>query len=414
MLAMEKRCIIEVLGLRYRRARKKAKGRVLDELCERLGVTRKWGIRLLSRREVGRPRKPGKRGRPAEYHGAEFIQALRLVWKKTRYMCGRYLASAIADWLPFIEEDEGEFNPEIRRQLLGVSAATIDRILKPYKALKGKSFTRSGGFREQIPIQQSRWDVKQPGFAEVDTVAHCGGSMHGDFVNSLTLVDIATIWTEVRSIFGRGASGVVEQLSVIEKALPFAMLGYDADNGTEVLNRFILDYYQADRIKKGLPPVQVTRSREYHKNDNAHVEQRNDCLPRQYLGYERIDFPQILPLLNYYWGEVVCPLRNHFYPALKLKDKIRVKSRTRRVYDAPITPYKRVMESERVPEERKRVLEEIHQQLNPVTLVRQEAIIRARIDAALKKLRSGVDASALLAAPQTGIKEDLKRTGTFG
>lgn len=414
MLAIEKRCFIEVLGLRYRRAKKKAKGRVLDELCERLGVTRKWGIRLLSSRGAGRPRKPGKRGRPSEYHGAEFVRELRLVWKKTRYMCGRYLASAMPDWLPFIEEEMGTFSPETRHQLLGISAATIDRILKPYKAVRGISFTRSGGFREQIPIQESAWNIKQPGFAEVDTVAHCGGSMYGDFVNSLTLVDIATIWTEVRSIFGRGASGVVEQLSAIEEALPFAMLGYDADNGTEVLNQFILDYYRADRIKKGLPPVQVTRSRAYHKNDNAHVEQRNDCLPRQYLGYDRIEFPQLLPLLNYYWGEIVCPLRNHFYPALKLKGKVRIKSRTRRVYDAPITPYKRVMESEYVPEERKRAVMEIHSRLNPMTLVRQEAVIRARIDAAVKKFRAGVDASALLIVPQTGIKEDFKRTGTFG
>ena len=414
MLAIEKRCLIEVLGLRYRRARKKAKGKVLDELCERLEVTRKWGIRLLSSRGAGRPRKPVKRGRPPKYRGVEFIQALRVVWKKTRYMCGRYLASAMPDWMPFIEEEMGAFSPETRQQLLGISAATIDRLLRPYKAVRGKSFTRSGGFREQVPIQESRWDVKQPGFTEVDTVAHCGGSMHGDFVNCLTLVDIATIWTEVRSTFGRGSSGVIEQLSAIEQALPFDILGYDSDNGTEVLNQFILDYFIKDRIERGLSPVQVTRSREYHKNDNAHVEQRNDSLPRQYLGYERMAFHQIIPLLNYYWGEIVCPLRNHFYPALKLKAKVRIKSRTRRVYDAPITPYKRVMESEYVPEERKRVLEEVHRQLNPMTLVRQEATIRARIDAALKKLRAGVDASALLIVPQTGIKEDFKRTGTFG
>ena len=307
MLALEKRCIIEVLGPRYRRARKKEKGRILDELCRRLNVGRKHGIRLLAPRLAGRPKKPNRRGRPAKYCSPEFTQALRVVWRGTRYMCGRYLASAMSDWLPFIEADRAAFSIETRRQLLRVSAATIDRLLKPYKAVKGKSFTRSGGFRDQIPIQQSVWDIKKPGYTEVDTVAHCGGSMHGDFVNSLTLVDIATIWTEVRSVFGRGSSGVLEQLSSIETALPFEMLGYDADNGTEVLNQFILNYFRNDRVKKGLPPVQVTRSREYRKNDNAHVEQRNDCLPRQYLGYERMDFHQIVPLLNYYWGEIVCP-----------------------------------------------------------------------------------------------------------
>lgn len=414
MLPEEKRCYLEVFRARYRRARKRDKGRILDELCKRLGATRKWGIRLLASRGAGRPRKPDKRGRPPRYGNADFIWALRLVWRTTRYMCGRYLASAMRDWVPSIEAEQGRFSFETRKLLFTVSGATIDRVLKPYKAAKGKSFTRSSGFRDQIPIQPNVWDVKVPGFMEADTVAHCGGSMHGDFVNSLTLVDIATIWTEVRSVFGRGASGVFEQILVIEAALPFEILGYDADNGGEVLNEHIYNYFRTARIKQGLKPVQVTRSREYQKNDQAHVEQRNDCLPRQYLGYERIGFWQIVPLLNYYWGEVVCPLRNHFYPALKLKGKVRIKSRTRRVYDKPVTPYRRVIESEHVSEERKQSLIEIHRKLDPVTLVRQEALIRSRIDAALKKLRAGQDASGLLVVPAARVACGLKATGTDG
>ena len=272
----------------------------------------------------------------------------------------------MADWLPFIEEEKGSFPELIRQQLLEVSAPTIDRILKPYKVVKGVSYTRSGGFREQIPIQKNIWDTKQPGFLEADTAAHCGGSMHGEFVWSVTTVDIATIWTEVRAVFGRGMSGVFDALLAIEAALPFEIRGYDADNGTEVLNERIFKHFQDDRRAKGLAPIAVTRAEEYHKNDQAHVEQRNDCLPRQYLGYERIDFRQVIPLLNYYWAQIVCPLRNHFYPSFKLKAKIRVKSRTRRVYDAPITPYRRVMESPHFSEVRKQDLLEIHRRLNPV------------------------------------------------
>lgn len=410
----EKRCYFEVFRARYRRARKKVRGEILDEVCERFNVTRKWAIQLLAAREAGRPQKPVKRGRPPEYRGAEFKQALRRVWRIMGFMCGRYMAAAISEWLPYIEPARGALTPEVRGQLLKVSGATIDRILKPYKVVRGRSCTVSGGFREQIPIQPTVWNVKVPGHLEADTVAHCGGSMAGDFVNSLTLVDIATIWTEVRAVFGRGASGVFEQLLVIEAALPFEILGYDADNGGEVLNEHIYKYFVTERIKRGLKPVQVTRSREYQKNDQAYVEQRNDSLPRRYLGHERMAFWQVVPLLNYYWGEVVCPLRNHFYPALKLKDKIRVKSRTRRVYDSPITPYRRVIESEHVPEQRKQALQEIHRMLNPVELTDQERIIRARIDAALKRLRGGQDASALLAVPASRITCELRATGTAG
>lgn len=414
MLPGEKRCYLEVFRSRYRRAGKKEKGRILDELCERFQVSRKWGIQLLGSRGPGRPRKPDKRGRPARYRGNDFIKALRLVRRIMGYMCGRYMAAAIPEWLPFIEAARGEFKLETRQLLLTVSGATIDRVLKPYKAVKGRSFTRSAGFRDQIPVQPSVWDTRQPGYLEADTVAHCGGSMAGDFVNSLTVVDIATIWTEVRAVFGRGASGVFEQLLEVEAVLPFEIHGYDADNGGEVLNKHIFKYFHTERIRQGLKPVQVTRSREYCKNDQAYVEQRNDSLPRQYLGYERIDFWQVVPLVNYYWAEVVCPLRNHFYPALKLKDKVRIKSRTRRIYDKPATPYRRVIESEHVSEERKEALRNLHEQLNPVELVDQERIIRSRIDAALKKLRAGQDASALLAVPASRLLRCPKATGTDG
>ena len=146
-------------------------------------------------------------------------------------------------------------------------------------------------------------------------------------------------------------------------------------------------------------PVQVTRSREYQKNDNAHVEQRNNSLARRWLGYERIGFQELVPLLNYYYGAVVCPLMNHFYPSFKLHDKIRMKSRTRRIYKAPVTPYARVIASSYVALERKRKLRALHESLNPVTLTKEEARLRKRIDDALKRLRVGSDAQALLAVP---------------
>jgi hypothetical protein len=308
-----------------------------------------------------------------------------------RYPCGRILKEGLPEWINFIELEYGVFNDEIKKKLLKISSATIDRQLKVYKQEKGKSLTRSTGFRDEIPIQGSVWDIKVPGFVESDTVAHCGGSLAGEFVNTLTIVDIATIWTEVRAIFGRGSNAAFDALKDIEASLPFPILGYDADNGGEVLNWGILRYFRDERIEQGRPPVQVTRSRAYKKNDNAHVEQRNDSIARRYLGYERIDFVQVLPLINYYYSQIVCPLQNHFLPTFKLKDKVRVKSRTKRIYDNPITPYLRIMNSPDVAQELKDKLQKQHQLLNPVALNKLEYVIRKQIDSALKNLRSGID-----------------------
>ena len=293
------------------------------------------------------------------------------------------------EWLPAIQDEYGRFSAGIEEKLLTVSAPTIDRILKPYKALKGKCFTRSGGFREEIPIQENIWDIKVPGFLESDTVAHCGGSMFGEFVSSVVMVDIATTWTEARSVFGRASKPVVSAIEDIEANLPFALLGYDSDNGTEVLNQHILRYFRDERIERGRPPVQVTRSREYRKDDNAHVEQRNNSLARRWLGYERIDFIEVVPLINHYYAHIVCPLMNHFFPSFKLHDKVLVRSRTRRIYKDPVTPYTRVMLSEHVSQERKNLLKAQHEALNPVKLIKQEYAVRKRIDETLKKLRQG-------------------------
>lgn len=399
MGGIEKSFFIKILRDRYRRANKKDKGEILDEVQGQLSVTRKHAIRLLSPKEPGRPRNPLKRGRPSKYQDYEFICALKEVWRITNFMCSRLLKEAIPDWLPHIEQARGPFPESVRIRLLSISPPTMDRILKRYKATKGKSFTRSAGFRDQIPIQENIWDIQLPGFMESDTVAHCGGSMHGEFINTLTMVDIATIWTEARGVFGRGSNAVFDKLKDIEATLPFPIKGYDADNGGEVLNQHILRYFHDERIEQGREVVQVTRSREYQKNDNAHVEQRNDSIARRYLGYERLDFRELLSLVNCYYSQIVCPLHNHFYPTFKLKDKIRIKSRTRRVYAKPITPYSRLMNSPHLADALKQELQDWHQQLNPVTLVRLERIVRKQIDISMKQLRAGIKPSKKSLAP---------------
>jgi hypothetical protein len=286
----EKRNYINLVRDRYRKGNKSKKGLILDDVCKLLCCNRKHAIKLLSANKAGRPKKPGKKGRPSKYNNPQFIASLKLCWRSMKYPCSKVLKEGIPDWLGFIEAEYGVFEEKIKDQLLSISPATMDRYLKRYKVDKGKSFTRSAGFRDEIPIQENIWNIEEPGHVETDTVAHCGGSMMGEFINSLTVVDIATLWTEVAPSFGRGSNNTFKALKDIEARLPFPIVGYDADNGGEVLNKQIVAYFIDERIEQGKKPVQVTRSRPYKKNDNAHVEQRNDSIPRRYLGYERNGF----------------------------------------------------------------------------------------------------------------------------
>jgi hypothetical protein len=389
MTKLEKASLIEYLKGKYRRANKLGKGLIIDELCERLKVHRKHGIRLLSSKPVGRPKKPGRVGRPSKYQDVEFVDALKGVWKLTKRLCGRRLKSAIPDWLPAIEEEQGKYSEDIRTKLISISAPTIDRILRDYKKRHGLSTTVNGGFRDQIPIQGNIWDIQTPGYMEVDTVAHCGGSSLGEYVNSVTMVDIATLWTEVRAVFGKGSNAVFDGIKDIEDNLPFELLGYDADNGGEVLNKQLFSYFVTERIQKGLKPVQVTRSRAYKKNDNAHVEQRNDSIARKFLGYNRIDYQDLVPLINHYYANLVCPFFNHFLPSFKLADKIRIKSRTKRIYNDPVTPYHRIMISTHISQQKKLELQKIHSLLNPVYLSKQIDLHRDLIDKSIQRIKNG-------------------------
>ena len=124
--------------------------------------------------------------------------------------------------------------------------------------------------KTEIPIRTGTWDLTQPGYLEADSVAHCGTSLAGDFIWSLTYTDICSGWTEGRAVWNKGAAGVVAATQEVEESLPFELLGFDCDNGSEFLNHPLWGY-----LAKRQSPVEFTRSRPYHKNDNAHVEQKN-------------------------------------------------------------------------------------------------------------------------------------------
>ena len=150
--------MIKVLKEKYLRSRKGEKGEILDAACKALEVGRKQAIRLLNSAAVGRPRNPVKRGRPSMYQDHDFKAALKRIWRMGRIPCSRALKAAIPHWLVAIEAEYGAFRADVRERLLLISAPTMDRILRPYKVEKGKSLTRSGGFRDEIPKLLSQYD----------------------------------------------------------------------------------------------------------------------------------------------------------------------------------------------------------------------------------------------------------------
>lgn len=350
---------------RYQRVGRRFKSKILDEFCAVCGYTRKYAIGLLSRKPRRRRRKPGPRRR---YDG-EVLEPLKAIWLAAEQLCSKRLKAALPLWLPFYEQERGPLAAPVRQKLLQMSAASIDRLLKKERARyrgKGLCGTRPGGLlKHQIPIRTDNDDVDRPGFLEADTVAHCGNSLTGDFIWSITFTDIFCQWTENRATWNKGAQGVLEQVKDVEVHLPFELLGFDVDNGSEFLC-FHLWRYLLDRPR----PVPLTRSRPYRKNDQAHVEQKNWTHVRQLLGYQRLERPELVPLINELyrtWGL----LHNFFCPNLKLLSKTRKGARTIRKYSLPQTPFQRLLESNHLSQEQKLKLQSQFQQLNPLQLKRE-------------------------------------------
>ena len=347
---------------RYQRVGRRFKSKILDEFCAVCGYTRKYAIGLLKRKPRQRRKKPGPR---RQYDGS-VLAPLKVIWLACEQMCSKRLKVALALWLPFYEQEYGALAEPVRQKLLRMSAATIDRLLKPERARypgKGLCGTRPGGrLKHQIPIRTDNDDVDRPGYLEADTVAHCGNSLAGDFVWSVTFTDIYSQWTENRAVWNKGAEGVLQQVKEVEAGLAFELLGFDVDNGSEFL-AFHLWRYLLDRPR----PVPLTRSRPYRKNDQAHVEQKNWTHVRQLLGYQRLEQPELVPLINDLyrtWGL----LHNFFCPNLKLLSKTRKGAKTVRKYSPPQTPYQRLLESEHLSQNQKQKLPDQFQKLNPLQL----------------------------------------------
>lgn len=371
----------EAVRDRYRRARKKEKGQILEGFVAVTGYHRKAAIRLLRREGPSSARAgpgvtSGRRGRPRCY-GPEVASALKALWEAADRLCSRRLQPFIPELLAILER-HGEviLEPGVAQRVRQVSAATIDRLLRPYRSgrrRRGLTTTRPGALlKRAVPIRTfADWEEDRPGFVEVDLVAHCGESTEGFYLTTLCAVDVATGWSECVGVWGKGQERVGAAVHRLRQRLPFPLLGLDSDNGSEFINQVLYSYCQRGGIT-------FTRSRPYKKNDSAHVEQKNWWLVRRLIGYDRYSSQEALEALEGVYG-LVRLYANFFQPALKLVGKERQGAKVRKRYDVARTPYQRVLAYGIADPGKAARLAELYRSLNPVRL-------RAQVEAALEEL----------------------------
>jgi hypothetical protein len=364
MVAQSKREYLVSMKDRYRHAGRKHKKVILDEFCRVCGHHRKHAIRLLNQDERRKRKKPG---RPSKYGSAE-IQVLENIWLNADRPCSSRLVGVIPIWLPKYEKRYGDLEESTRQKLLNAKARTLDRILRPVRkkhGSRGLSGTRAGQYlKNSIPIKISHADVDEPGYMQADTVAHCGGSLEGDFVWSLTFTDIESGWTQNGAVWNKGEHGVHQLLERMEQNLPFTIKGFHSDNGSEFINWHLERYYR-DREN----PVEMTRGRPGAKNDCPHVEQKNHTHVRLLLGWQRIEDPSLIKVINEMY-EAANLLTNFFCANRHMVFKERRGSKYYKKYDNATTPCDRLLASENVTELQKTWLTEFRLNLDPYQLRR--------------------------------------------
>ena len=365
---MTRRSVLEYAGAvrpRYAGANKGEKGRILDEFTKVTGLHRKAAIRLLARQ----PRVAGKKsGRPRRY-GPEARSSLGILWEVSDHLCSKRLRPFLTELVSALKRHgEVTISQAAEAQLLDMSASTIDRVLHPLRlGVKRRPLTttRPGSLlRSAIPIRTfSEWTENRPGFVEVDLVAHCGESAEGFYLTTLCGVNVATGWNECLAVWGKGHVRVRSAVHRLRQRLPCPLCGLDSDNGSEFINQSMFDYCRHAGIT-------FTRSRSYKKNDSCHVEQKNWSIVRRLVGYDRYASPAAFKAL----GDVYDVARlyvNFFQPTLKLIKKSRNGARVRKTYDAAQTPYRRLLKSGALSEEKRLELATIYEALDPAVLRRQ-------------------------------------------
>lgn len=355
---------------RYRNCQtRKEKSAVISEVETNLGIVRKSTIRLLKkkvfvRRKTIRSRK--------EIYGFDLIKPLKQIWEVVGEPCSKRLKPQIKNTIKKLKEFNEIILYSNQEKLLGqMSTFTIDRFLEAEKDISKKEYGLSGTKRSPllktlIPVRTNfnATETKEPGHTEMDCVLHCGESLSGQYAETLNMLDIYSHWNEKKIFLSKTKAKIVGTFHDMKtKQFPFPILSVDFDNGFEFVNWVLKRYCDRHNIS-------YTRSRSYHKNDQAHIEGKNYQSIRRVVGYDRITDPKLVEMIDNLYQNEHRLLTNYFYTTLKLKEKVRVNGKTKKVYEEAKTPYQRLMESDKISKEIKDKLTQEYTRLNPAQLQR--------------------------------------------
>ena len=363
----QRRAVTETTAIRYPRADKRGKGQDSRRVVRHHGLASQpcpQGAHPGAAAQDRHTETP----RPPKY-GPDVIAALTVCWTVLGMPAGKRLAPMLGELVAVLRRfGELVIDEDTAALLVSMSAATIDRRLAAERRkhqLKGRCTTKPGSLlKSQIPVRTwADWDDALPGFVEIDLVCHDGGNPAGQYAFTLTVTDIATGWTENRSVPNKAAKCVLAALKDVAHKMPFPILGVDSDNGSEFINVYLLQWCERRQIT-------FTRARPANKNDGCHVEQKNWAVVRTVVGYYRYDTAAELLLLNEIW-QLQSKLTNYFYPQQKLMSKVRDGAKVSKKYDTAATPFRRAIDHPTMTVDRIAALALTHGRINPAATQRQ-------------------------------------------
>jgi len=390
----ERQAVIRENAADYGRADKTGKASLLDYLVRTTNLNRTYlatALRTVNRVVTLPFRGPPvrfkvdhrirRRKRKSTYLGIR--KAVIWFWHASDFICSKRLAVFIRNELTGCLARQDISLSGCKIKLLGtVSPATIDRLLKEERKkyrLRSLSHTRPGTLlKSQIPVRRSGDFPDLPGYFEIDLVGHDGGDSSGDFCSTLTITDIPTCWTVLRGLRNKAHRWVMEAMALNRLELPMPILGIDSDNGGEFINHVMLKWCQTS------PTIEFTRSRTGRKNDNCHVEQKNNSIARRALGRERYDTDEqhaiLVKLCDRY-----SLYANLFLPVFKVKKEIQPNGRMKKIYVDPETPLARVLSRTEIDETAKENLRKLHAVTSPIRLLDEIRRLQARLQRSCQK-----------------------------
>lgn len=360
----------------YLKANRKEKGQILNRLEKTVHMHRKAIIRRLRVLQLrNEAYMVDGRGRPV-YYTADVIAGLKDLWDASNGLCGELLHPVIEEYIDILTRDKmWNHSDEATGKLMAISEMTVKRKVSAFEHTKRKgqgfSSTSPSAIKTIIPISVGEWKDVSPGVLQVDTVAHCGSSLKGDFVYTLNATDVSTLWNTLRAQWNKGQEATRVSEEYVRTHLPFPFIRRHTDTGSEFINYHAQEWSENHEII-------LTRSRPYKKNDNQYVEERNGHIVRKYVGYLRLDCRETVDLLNKLF-EILNLYTNHFIPSRKTIENIRVGAKYKRTYEKAKTPYQRVLDHSKISENVKKKLRLEHRTLNPIILLQKIEKLKTKL-----------------------------------